>query len=87
MTVAEVIEKMGCMHDLVVLQPWEPCGYRWHLRPEYGASRGRWLKNELAGEGGALYRLCEVVRQGSESRMQEETRGAVAETSGMMLLV
>jgi hypothetical protein len=40
------------MRDPVVPQPWEPCGYRWHSRPEYGASRGRRLKNELAEEGG-----------------------------------
>jgi hypothetical protein len=52
MTVAQVIEKMGRMRDPVVPQPWEPCGYRWHSRPEYGASRGRRLKNGLAEEGG-----------------------------------
>jgi hypothetical protein len=34
-----------------------------------------------------LYRLCEVVRQGNESGMQKETRGAVEETNGVILLV
>jgi hypothetical protein len=57
--VAQVIEKMGRMRDPVVPQPWEPCGSRWHSRPEYGASRERCLKNGLAEEGG----LCiECVR-------------------------
>jgi hypothetical protein len=52
MTVAQVIEKMGHMRDPVVPHPWEPCGYRWHSRPEYRAIRGRRLKDELAEEGG-----------------------------------
>jgi len=47
-SVAQVIEKMRSMRDPAVPQPWEPCGYRWHSHPEYGASRGRWLKKELA---------------------------------------
>jgi hypothetical protein len=52
MTVAQVIEKMGLMNDSVVPQPSEPCRYRWHSTPKYRASRGRWLKNKLAEEGG-----------------------------------
>jgi hypothetical protein len=62
MTVAQVIEKMGSMRDPAVPQPSEPCEYRWHSRPEYRASRGRWLKNELAEEGGLCIdcvRLCD----------------------------
>jgi hypothetical protein len=58
MTVAQVIEKMERMRDPVVPQPREPCKYSWHTRPEYKASRERWLKNELAEEGG----LCIMPR-------------------------
>jgi len=52
MTVAQVIERMGHMHDPVVPPPWEPCGYRWYLHPKYRASREGWLKDKLAEEGG-----------------------------------
>jgi hypothetical protein len=52
MTVTQVIEKMGSMRDPAVPEPSEPCEYPWHTRPEYKASRERWLKNGLAEEGG-----------------------------------
>jgi len=72
MTVAQVIERMGHMHDPVVPPPWEPCGYRWYLHPKYWASCEGWLKDKLAEEGGLCIDCVRSCDKGVKAKCRKK---------------